>query len=976
MRTLEQKLAGVTQKVKTEAHRANEAVAAALDAANADKTKLELTLQKAKDALKSQIVRSMATVTDLEGKHAAEREALELKIEEAVAQTKVTSVKIETLTQERQVLEVSLRETTEKRATDKRQMATESAGLEQTLLGEIATLTEKLAEATDELSARERSSQVLESQLNDSSKLADELELARLALEKLELEKTDLRNKISTAERAAVAATNDATSRIAEIQSALDAERKGAKKLDDSTKKTLAELDDAKKQLGDAKHALGDAKKAAEKSTETHLLATKKHETAFEEKLVMTKAELNKERDDVAAKLGVMTARVAGLEANIDELTKKLTDAEKAAAAAAETKLQASSGAAQASRAELDDANANLAKAKEALKAQIVRSAEAAKADVEATKKAVAKADAEAKKKTEAEAKEALQAQIKKATDLAKAKTKVESELDTLAELRDKVVSERDSLKLSLEALRVEMRVVTESLTTTQTKLITVTTTSDESTKKQDSLATRAAELEAQIEELSSALAAAKTDAEAAKNALSILVAEAAENARLAAEAEEEDNGIISAAEFEGVREKKLLGSQIDELTQKLTAAGEAAAAAAEKARTDAETKLAAKTAEVADLEREAGEKAKLQAEAVEQASRAELYDANATLAKAKEALKAQIVRSAEAAKADLETKKQTEADMQTLAAERDSLKSSMEVLRVEMLAVTERLTVTHTELIDVTAEREDSQSRYDSLSTRAAGLEAQIEELSTALTLAEEQAGALEAEKAETEAARAGKTLGGAIDDAALTDDDDAVEEIDDVPIEGPTETVAVAIATRDFSSQHETDELFNHRAELQQIRGQMSVLTARLLDLNKPIGVTEDDVAANDAARMRFGNGDGPMSLRRITEEWTDLSVEEQMNTSSSTDMAVDHKPAADALRLRCQVLVAKGKAARTRIAALESELAIATNDREAMDQWARAMQRRAVGADEARVSTMEEVRPCAFPKSRHTSLPIVRP
>ena len=89
MRTLEQKLAGVTQKVKTEAHRANEAVAAALDAANADKTKLELTLQKAKDALKSQIVRSMATVTDLEGKHAAEREALELKIEEAVAQTKV-----------------------------------------------------------------------------------------------------------------------------------------------------------------------------------------------------------------------------------------------------------------------------------------------------------------------------------------------------------------------------------------------------------------------------------------------------------------------------------------------------------------------------------------------------------------------------------------------------------------------------------------------------------------------------------------------------------------------------------------------------------------------------------------------------------------------------------------------------------------------------------------------------------------------
>jgi hypothetical protein len=89
--------------------------------------------------------------------------------------------------------------------------------------------------------------------------------------------------------------------------------------------------------------------------------------------------------------------------------------------------------------------------------------------------------------------------------------------------------------------------------------------------------------------------------------------------------------------------------------------------------------------------------------------------------------------------------------------------------------------------------------------------------------------------------------------------------------------------------------------------------------------------------------------------------VSFEDGANGEKAS--GVDYKPIADALRVRCQALVAKGKAARTRISMLENELAIAINDKEAMDQWARVCQRRATGAEEARIGTMEELRDVKF-------------
>ena len=407
------------------------------------------------------------------------------------------------------------------------------------------------------------------------------------------------------------------------------------------------------------------------------------------------------------------------------------------------------------------------------------------------------------------------------------------------------------------------------------------------------------------------------------------------------------------------------LEGQIDQLNKKLAAADETAAAAA----AEAERRLAAKAAETAKLEREAAEKARLQSEAGESANRAELDEANAKLVKAKEALKAQIRRSTEAAKKDDEAIKRADAAAKRAAKERD-----------------------------------DASSRYGEVATRVAGLEAQIDELTAALSAAEESAAAAESDaeaakkkltelEAENEGVisaaefgvgekKAAKSLGAAIDAAGKgsdSDSDDGVgspealrgvekenalapEEIDDVPLMAPKPPAR--IPTHDFACQHESDELSDHRAQLQTIRGQMSVLTARLMDLNKPVEVTDSDVAEEQKRLRSAGESSSSMTeVQKITEEWNDVSFEEGTGKGSDAAAAVDYKPIADALRVRCQALVAKGKAARVRISMLENELAIAVNEKEAMDQWARVCQRRAIGAEEARIGTMEELRDIKF-------------
>ena len=142
------------------------------------------------------------------------------------------------------------------------------------------------------------------------------------------------------------------------------------------------------------------------------------------------------------------------------------------------------------------------------------------------------------------------------------------------------------------------------------------------------------------------------------------------------------------------------------------------------------------------------------------------------------------------------------------------------------------------------------AESDAEAAKTKLAELEAENEGVISAAEF-----GAVEKKEA--------KSLGAAIDDAEKGSDSDsdaeappgagegkrAAEEIDDVPLMAPAPPAK--IPTHDFACQHESDELSDHRAQLQTIRGQMSVLTARLMDLNKPVEVTDADVAEEKRAR-----------------------------------------------------------------------------------------------------------------------------
>ena len=175
--------------------------------------------------------------------------------------------------------------------------------------------------------------------------------------------------------------------------------------------------------------------------------------------------------------------------------------------------------------------------------------------------------------------------------------------------------------------------------------------------------------------------------------------------------------------------------------------------------------------------------------------------------------------------------------------------------------------------------------------------------------------------------------------------------------------------VTKKDSDCQAESDEAFDHRMAMNTIRGQMSVLTARLMDLGKETEITEEQVEAEkrrleeEKAKDDSGGTAAISNALKMTEEWNEEDIEKPdeglMGELKSAVGIKDYKPIADALRVRCETLVTKGRAARHRIVALENELATAINDKEAMDQWARVCHRRATGAEEARVGTMEELK-----------------
>ena len=263
-------------------------------------------------------------------------------------------------------------------------------------------------------------------------------------------------------------------------------------------------------------------------------------------------------------------------------------------------------------------------------------------------------------------------------------------------------------------------------------------------------------------------------------------------------------------------------------------------------------------------------------------------------------------------------------------------------------------------------------------MATRIAGLEAQIDELSKALKAAEQASekaaveddedygeisyAALSATRAAAESSAKVKELESKVKEL---EEKLAASEVGDLleKLAAAEALIPQAVVTAEFAQQFESDEANQHRLELSTIRGQMSVLTARLMSLGKETTITEEDIA-NEQGRFESEDITPEGVAIRLTEEWNEEDIDKSHDQEGIVDaksdrVVKDYKMISNTLRMRCQMLVAKGQAARARIMALENELATALNDKEAMDQWARICHKRATGAEEARVIAMEELR-----------------
>ena len=246
---------------------------------------------------------------------------------------------------------------------------------------------------------------------------------------------------------------------------------------------------------------------------------------------------------------------------------------------------------------------------------------------------------------------------------------------------------------------------------------------------------------------------------------------------------------------------------------------------------------------------------------------------------------------------------------------------------------------------------------------TEAAATETKIAEFESKVKELEEKLAAAEAaSKAAPAAEDAAET------ETKLKEYEAKVGELEE-KLAAAESLIPPAVVTAEFGQQFESDEANQHRLQLSTIRGQMSVLTARLMSLGKETTITEEDIA-NEQARLDAEEKDKAKENTaegvaiKLTEEWNEEDIDKSHDQEGIVDVksnrvVKDYKMISETLRVRCQMLVAKGQAARARIMALENELATALNDKEAMDQWARICHRRATGAEEARVGAMDELR-----------------
>ena len=454
IRALEIELKNQEQQLKGEMAKENDSVTAMLDASKLEKVQLQAQVVKLKEAAKAQMSRSAIFAQEAEQAWAAERDRLEARIVQITAESTALTTRITLLEEQKAQVEKDLQDEREARESDSQRLTAEANDADDQYAASIAELEAKLEEANRKLMSLERSEQYLKASLEDSNKQAGQVTSLKEELELVRSEEKNLRDEFAALERKLATQQAESQSKIQELNSLLELERSAHATLRKEMKEMRAELDAAKKTIEDLRSALAEAEAKAEKLGEEHQAALRAEQQRFLDETSATREELMKERDDATARLGQMATRIAGLEAQIDELSKALKAAEEATAAAeaaAKAKeeddgddgeisyaaLSAAQAAAAESSAKVTELESKVKELEEKL-AEDKEKAAAAATEAAATETKVAEFESKVK---ELEEKLAAAEATSKAEDAAETETKLKEYEAKVGELEEKLAA-------------------------------------------------------------------------------------------------------------------------------------------------------------------------------------------------------------------------------------------------------------------------------------------------------------------------------------------------------------------------------------------------------------------------------------------------------------------------------------------------------------------------------------------------------
>jgi Mg2+ and Co2+ transporter CorA len=331
IRRLEAELAELEERLKGDMARSGDASAATLTAANGAKVKLEAMLAAEKEGRK--VEREQAVGAAKEAEDAWELERLRFETRITTVRTDVVTVteRVKTVEEQKTFVEERLKEEVEGRREDNAKAAALADDAEENAAADLEAARDDLERVNRRVITLTGSEASLKQQLETATRRAEELIDVRKMLEASKREEDFLKNKITSLERQMASSDGDASARLSDLDVALSAARAQEVSLRHEMEQVQLDLQETKKRLVDARAAAAEAEAAAERVRSEQSTKTRAEVTRLETEVTTTRRALSGERDDATARLAEVTSRVASLEAEIADLRRQLADAEEAA---------------------------------------------------------------------------------------------------------------------------------------------------------------------------------------------------------------------------------------------------------------------------------------------------------------------------------------------------------------------------------------------------------------------------------------------------------------------------------------------------------------------------------------------------------------------------------------------------------------------------------------------------------------------